>query len=404
MSELKDLKQLLHQAAYHPIEIARYMQHMNPKNPAILEFDPELGYLHRPHCMIDGMDRARTAGTYHPRGKHRTMINYADQPCRINTYGDSYTQCAQVSDGETWQEALAANFREPIRNFGVGGYGVYQAYRRAMRMEAKTEFAAENIILNIWDDDYMRNIDAARWVRVAWMCRDLPRGREDGYPVHGFPWMHLRYDLAKDAWVERPGMCRKVTDLLKLVGNDNFYNAFKDDTVAHLYCLREGGEAPVEELEKLAEAFGVKVNLRNPKTRQKDAKKLHIAYGIRSTMWVVDTFQKWCKANNRNLMLMLSYDVPTVQTYVKNGTRFDAEFVDFLNKRKYPYIDTLLPICEDAKRSKGTVEQFCEKLYVERAGAQVFGHYNPYGNMVFAMTIRRPLIDWLDPKPPAYRG
>jgi len=400
VSDLKDLKQLLYQAAYHPVEIERYM---DPEHPAILEFDAELGYLHRNHCMKDGMDGAITAGTYHPRGKHRRMINYADQPCRINTYGDSYTQCAQVSDGETWQEILAANFREPVRNFGVGGYGVYQACRRAMRMEAKKDFAAEYIVLNIWDDDYMRNIDAARWVRVAWMCRDLPRGRKDGYPVHGFPWMHVRYDLGKGEWVERPGMCRKVTDLRKLVGRDNYYNAFKDDPVAQLYCLREGGEAPVEESEKLAEALGVKVNLRSLKTRRADARRLHIAYGIRSTMFVVDKFRAWCRANNRKFMIMLSYDVPTVQAYVRKGKRFDAEFVDFLDREKYLYIDTLPTIGREAKSFKGTVEQFCEKLYVERAGAQVFGHYNPYGNMVFAMAMRKALIDWLDPKPPAYR-
>ncbi len=400
MGELKNLKQLLHQGGYHPIEIERYM---DPKNPAILEFDAELGYLHRNHCMKDGMNGAITAGTYAPRAKHRTMINYADQPCRINTYGDSYTQCAQVSDGETWQEALAANFREPIRNFGVGGYGVYQAYRRAMRMEATKDFSAEYIILNIWDDDYMRNIDAARWIRVAWMCRALQRGKKDGYPVHGFPWAHLRYNVSTGKWEERPGMFKKVTDLRKLVGADNFHDAFKDDPVAQLYCLREGGEAPVEESEKLAEAFGLKVNLRNPKTRQADAKKLHIAYGIRSTMFTVDKFRKWCKANNRKLMLMLSYDVPTLQQYVKKGTRFDAEFVEFLNKEKYLYIDTLPTIGAEAKLFKGSVEQYCEKLYVERAGAQVFGHYNPYGNMVFAMSIRKALIDWLNPKPPAYR-
>ena len=39
-------------------------------------------------------------------------------------------QCYQVSDGETWQEYLAAHLDEPIRNFGMGGYGVYQACRR----------------------------------------------------------------------------------------------------------------------------------------------------------------------------------------------------------------------------------------------------------------------------------
>jgi hypothetical protein len=50
---------------------------------------------------------------------------YADKKCRINTYGDSFTQCHQVSDGETWQEYLAAHLGEPVRNFGMGGYGAY---------------------------------------------------------------------------------------------------------------------------------------------------------------------------------------------------------------------------------------------------------------------------------------
>lgn len=400
MSDLKDMKQLLYTDAYYPQEIARYL---NPKKPTILEFDPELGYLHRNHCIVDGIDDTKSAGTYDPRGKNRIMINYADQPCRINTYGDSYTQCAQVSDGETWQETLASHFREPIRNFGVGGYGVYQAYRRAMRMEAKKDFAAEYIILNIWDDDYMRNIDAARWIRVGWMCRDLPRGKTDGYPVHGFPWHHLRYDLTKGKWEERPGMCKKVTDLTKLVGKENFYNAFKDDTVAHLYCLREGGVAPVDELEVLAEEFGMKVNLRNPKTRQTDARRLHIAYGIRSTMFTVDKLRKWCKANNRKLMLMLSYDVPTVRNYLKTGERFDQEFVNFVKKEKYLCIDTLPKSKVEFRSFKGPINDFCMKFYVGRAGAQVFGHYNPYGNFWFAFSIRQELLNWLNPKPPAYR-
>jgi len=81
---------------------------------------------------------------------------------------------------------------------------------------------------------------------------------KDGYPVHGFPWVHLRYDVDKGRWQERPGLCRNVADLLKLVGKDNYYHAFKDDPVAQLYCLAEGGEAPVEASEKLAEAFGIR--------------------------------------------------------------------------------------------------------------------------------------------------
>ena len=166
-------------------------------------------------------------------------------------------------------------------------------------------------MLNIWDDDHLRNLDAARWIRVAWMCRDLPRGGGKGsYPVHGFPWAHLRYDLAQGRFVERPGLCRKPADLRKLVGGENYYRTFKDDPVAHLYALREGGEAPVDSLVKIREEF---------------------------------------------------------------------------------------------KAFRLPVERFLERFYIARAGAQVFGHYSPAGNFWFASAIRRELVDWLDPKPPAYR-
>jgi hypothetical protein len=399
-SKLRDLRQLLHTDAYLPHEIERIL---DPKQKCFVAFDRQLGYVLKDYVFRDGMEGTLSTYVYERHGGHRKMVNCADQPCRINTYGDSYTLCAQVSDGSTWQEVLAAHFGEPIRNFGVGGYGVYHAYLRAMRTETVKDLAAEYVILNIWDDDYMRNLDAARWIRVGWMCRDLPRGKKGGYPVHGFPWAHLRYDLAKRRWLELPGMCKKASDLRKLVGKENFYNAFKDDPVAHLYALREGGVAPIGDLEGLAEEFGLKVNLRDPRTRQKDALRLHHAYGIHSTMFVVDRLRKWCRAHGRKLMVLLSYDVPTVMKYLRDGTRFDEEFVRFLKRENYTHVDALPKAKEEYRRFRGSPNAFCERFYVARAGAQVFGHYNPYGNFWFAYAIRKELLGWLNPKPPAYR-
>lgn len=401
-SKLKDLKQLLYTAGYLPVEIENFL---NLKNKSFLKFDPELGYLQTDYVFRDGMDGTLSEYRYE-KGGQRKMVNYADRPCRLNTYGNSYTQCAQVSDGETWQEVLAAHFREPIRNFGVGGYGVYHAYLRAMRHEADKSLAADHIILNIWDDDNMRNIDAARWIRVAWMCRDLPRGKgKNAYPVHGFPWCHVRFDLKSGKWLELPGICKKATDLRKLVGGENYYNTYKDDQGAHLYCLREGGDAPVGELEQIAEAFGLKVNLRtsNRAKRTADAKKLHVTYGLRSTMFIVDKMKKWAKANGRNLMLILSYDVPQVQQYLRDGTRFDDILVDYVKKSGLPYVDTLAKVGREFKDYKLSINKFCERLYVSRAGAQVFGHYTPSGNFWFANAVRREIATWLDPKPPAYQ-
>jgi len=404
---LKDVKELLHTSAYHPEEIERFLG-MN----SFLRFDHELGYTQIDYVFRDGMEDTLSVYTYEDEKVHRKLVNYADQPCRLNTYGNSFTQCAQVSDGETWQEILAAHFREPIRNFGFGGYGVYQAYRLAMRMEssselAKTALAADHIILNIWgDDDHYRSLDEARWIRVGWMCRDLPRGGGEGtYPVHGFPWAHVRFDTGKGEWEEREGMCEKAEDLRKLAGKDAFYNAFKDDPVVHLYALREGGEAPVDELEKVAEAFGVQVDLRTSavEKRMGEAQKLREAYGLRATMFIIDKLRAWADANNRNTMILLSYDVPPAQRYLKTGTRFDDELVQYLEDKGQPYVDTLKKLGEEYSQFKIPVDDFIARLYIGRAGAQVFGHHNPYGNFWFAYAIRKELVDWLTPKPPAYR-
>ncbi len=395
-----NIKDVLHTAAYHQSEINKVL---DKDNPSFLQFDPVLGYTMKDYIFRDGMRKTLSEYRYEKNGGHRKMINYSDAPCRINTYGDSYTQGAQVSDGETWQEVLAAHFREPIRNFGVGGYGVYHAYRKAMQIEATDDLAAEYIVLNIWDDDYMRNIDAARWNRVAWMCRDIPRGKKDGYPVHGFPWAHIRYDLEKGEFVENEGLFKDAEELNKLVGKDEYYDIFKDDHVVHLYTLREGGDAPVDYLEKLAEVFDVEVDLRNPQTRAADARKLHYAYGIKSTEYLVDKMFKWAEDNNRKLMIILSYDVPAVMEYIEKGTRFDQAFVEFLDDRKYPYIDFLPKTKMDYQSFNLNIEKYLERFYIERAGAQVFGHYNPYGNFWFAHAMRDELVEWLAPKPPAYQ-
>ena len=398
---LKDVRELLNTAAYYPDEIDRVL---DPDNPCFVDFDPVLGYVLRDYDFHDGQDGTLSDYTYYAHGGHRKMINYADRPCRINTYGDSFTQCAQVGNGETWQELLAARFHEPMRNFGVGGYGVYQAYRRAMRVE-ETDLAAEYLVLNIWDDDHKRNLDAARWIRVAWMCRDLPRGGKDTYPVHGFPWAHLRYDLTGGSFIDVPGICETAEDLRKLVGKDKYYEVYKDDHVAHLYALTQGGQAPVAHLEKLAEAFGVKADLRaaDPAVRMAEANKLHLEYAMRSTMHIVDSLDAWARKRGRKLLVLLSYDVPSVKGFIESGERWDRAMLEYLDRRGQPYVDALAKAGEEYKTFRLSADEFIARHYIGRAGAQVFGHYSPAGNFWFAQAIRRELVDWLEPKPPSYR-
>src|SRR5262245_13785602 len=130
------------------------------RGPSWARFDPELGYVLGNSLPTDGVDGSATISTARPDGA-RTAFMYVDRPCRINTYGDSFTQCHQVSDGETWQEYLAAHLGEPIRNFGMGGYGAYQAYRRMAR-EERTDHGAKYVIFYIWGDDHIRSLAGCR--------------------------------------------------------------------------------------------------------------------------------------------------------------------------------------------------------------------------------------------------
>lgn len=399
--EVISVKEILYTAAYRQSDMDYLLDEENPK---FIHFNPDLGYHMSSHKIEDGMGGTLCDYEFVAPGNNRNLVNYADKPCRINTYGDSFTMCAQVSSGETWQEVLAAHLHEPVRNFGVGGYGVYAAYNKAMQIE-NTDMAADYIVMNVWDDDHLRNLDAARWIRSRWKQRHVSRVTDTGvkpYPIHGFPWPHVRFDPASGEFTEHRGAAQNVEELKQFADQEFFYQTYKDDHVVHLFTLTEGGEAPVDELEKLAEGLGVKVDLRTPETLQAEAIRFHWIYGMRATQFIIGKLDTFAKENGRTLIVLMSYDTPTVETFLKEGTRFDEEMLSFLSDRQIRHVDMLSPQGEDFKIYNLSVEQYLARFYIPSAGAQVFGHYNPYGNFWFARNLRKPIVSWLDPKPEPY--
>ncbi len=397
MPEVIDVRNVLEKTAFRKIDVDELF---DPNKPSWVSFDSEIGYVPSAIVMQDGADGSWTTYRYEPEG-HRKMINYADRPCRINTYGDSYTQCQQVNDGETWQEILAAHIGEPIRNFGCGGHSVNTACRRAKRMEA-TDCCAEYIIVNVFDDDHVRNLDATRWIRSAWYKEfppDIPT------QLHGLPWAHVRYNLETGRFEDHPGLCPDESAFRALADPEHFYNTFKDDEIVKLFTLIVGGEAEVEHLEALAEALDVEVDLRDPKTRSADAQKLHLAYGLKSSEYVLDDFKKWADQNNKKLMIHLSYGGhPVPQALVNGEPRFDQCFLDYLDRKGIPYVDTAAKFAEDYRRYDQTFEEYMRPFRVQAKVAAVFIHLTPKGNHFYAWAVNDEVVDWLDPKPPAYCG
>ena len=366
---------------------------LDPQKPNWAQFDPVMGYTLRDSIIQNGMDDSRTFETYVKSGE-RLTINCAHRPCRINTYGDSFTQCSQTSNGESWQEYLAAHLGEPLRNFGIGGYGVYQAYRRMLREEV-TDSRAEYIILNIWSiDDHLRSIDAWRWLRFAEMWRKVPGSL---YMVHGNPWAHVRLDLKTGDLEEVENPFPEPQSLRNLADSEFVYEHFKDDLVVKLLVTEWNGAAvDRDELAALAKALGVKFDFSSAKATSATALAVRVEYGLRAGIKVIEKAQSFARGNHKKLMVLLSYGSSTVGDACKGLPRPDQTVVDFLKAKNIPFVDGLEKHVQDFQAFKIPAQDYVNRYYV--------GHYNPRGNHFFAFAIKDAVVAWLDPKPLAYRA
>ncbi|MEM3041009.1 MAG: hypothetical protein QXG97_03155 [Nitrososphaerota archaeon] len=383
------LREFLEMRTYTRDQVDRFL---NPDRPNWADFDPELGYKLRHHNVIkDGVDGSRTILNLQPTGE-RKMINFAGEPCRINTYGDSFTQCCQTSDGETWQEILAAHLGEPVRNFGVGGYGVYQAYRRMLREEVTAQ-RAEYVILNIYGiDDHLRSLDAWRYLRVFdWFQRPAHVNM-----FHANPWAYVRINPETGALVEYGNPYPTPESLYKLCDKDHVYETFKDDLIAQMFAAQTGvADVDFSGMKRLAETLQVGVDFTTPRRRRESAKALHIACGLRASMFILKKAQDFCERNGKKLLILLSYDPRCVVEACRGKPRSDQSFVDYLRKNRIRFVDTLTKHLEDFKAFKISPQEYVARYYI--------GHYSPRGNHFFAFAIKDAIVDWLDPKPLAYR-
>ncbi|MFD2083156.1 hypothetical protein SAMN05421678_103240 [Actinopolymorpha cephalotaxi] len=381
----------LAEAVVDRAEIDRFL---DPDQPKWARFDAELGYLPHPSRVPDGVDDSVSTYRYGALGE-RLAIAYADRPCRVNTYGDSFTQCHQVSDGETWQEYLAAHLGEPVRNFGVGGYGVLQACRRLRREEAGAA-SAEHVVLNIYLDDHYRNLDAYRMLRVGrqWWDRyqSLPTSM-----FHANPWDHVRFD-ATGALVDRPNPCPTPESLYDLCDPDFLVETFGDDLVVHLLVGRRTGRWDfLADHRETAAALGLDLDVGDDGGGDASARAADAFYdrcAFRASATLVERTRRDLAEQGKRLLVLLSYPGGDVADACAGKARPDEEFVRHLDDLGIEYVDSLAGHIADYQAFALSPQDYRDRFYN--------GHYTPAGNHLFAFMVKQRFVDWLDPAPPAY--
>ena len=336
-------------------------------------YSADLGWILVDSVRPDGVDGSNTFYHYEPTGC-RQRVHAPRGQARIHTYGNSFTHCDQVSDGETWQEYLAAHLREPIENYGVGGYSVYQAYRR-MRA-TQNAHPAPYIILNIWDDDNYRNLDAWRTLRFG-------RGSKCGFTLP-----HLAVDLAADQVEERDNLCPTPDSLYRLADLDWLVETFADDPVLRVVLNSGEGAAPNLDTE-VPVTFGLPLGTGDHSLRQ-----AHTRAALRATRYVLQQTETFVQQHGKKLLVVLSYSAGGIRRALEGQAPWDRELVDYLQTRDYPCVDL-----RDYHRAEFAHFDLDIDAYLKR---YYNGHYAPAGNFFFAQALKEKLVDWLDPKPAPY--
>lgn len=386
-----------------PMQYEEYIRMATPSEKEIdvflnqrswAQFDPELGYILGNYSPHDGVDGSKTISTVRPDGA-RTSFVYTGKPCRINTYGNSFTQCHQASDAETWQEYLAGHLGEPIRNYGMGGFGFYQAYRRMLR-EEKTGNSAEYIILYIWGDDHIRSLLRCRYALISpW---NKAQGKKEGTGVmfHGNFWCNIEMNMETGRLEEHESRIRSRAEMINMKDPDWMYQNLKDDLALQMWLYKLGRITDIDlgQMAKLAAYLDCSFDPGAEDIRAEVGILLD-RYAFAATRFILEKSREFVTSGGRKLMVLLFDPYGSTRNMFHGEPRKDQEIVDFLDDTGFNYFDMNLVHQEDYKMYNLSLEEYYDLYFI--------GHYTPRGNHFFAYSLKPRIVEWLDPKPFTYR-
>ena len=341
-------------------------------------YHPRLGWVLKDGSREDGINGSKTFYHYEKKGCRRALRFSPDQKARIQTFGNSMAHCDQVSDYETWQNYLAAHLQEPVENYGIGGYSVYQAYLRYREVQEREP--GECIILDLHPDDHFRNLDPWRSIRFG---RKIP---------DGFTLPHLEVDSEKGACVERENLCPSEKDVYKLADLEFLEETFLNHPVFDTVMKTRG--LTVLEKNEIPVATGLPLaNLDTEEKKRVTAR--HEKDALFATKNVLEWFERDTKARGQKFFLVVSSSLSAALNLIRGEPNWDDSFLEFGKAKDYPFVDMREAHARNLE-SWGPDRNAYRLKYFN-------GHYAPAGNYFVAETIRDQLVELLDPRPAPYR-
>lgn len=122
-----------------------------------IDFSPVLGWTIKPNAA-DGIYQSNSMGI---RANREFSNRPSEDIVRVCTFGDSYTHGEEVAYSATWQAQMSSLRPElEVLNFGVGGFGLDQAYLRYRKLD--DGFACDLVFIGFMSENINRVVSVYR--------------------------------------------------------------------------------------------------------------------------------------------------------------------------------------------------------------------------------------------------
>jgi hypothetical protein len=278
----------------------------------------------------------------------------------------------------------------------MGGFGLYQAYRRMLR-EEQTDSSAEYLLLYIWGDDHIRSLLRCRYMLTAGWNRSQDEKEGRGRMFHGNFWSNIEMNLDTGKLAEHDSRISNAADLYQMTDPDWMVENLKDDLALQMALYARGRIQDIEvaQLQQLARHLDRSLDLTQRPPLRSTVSSLLDAYSFAATKTILQKAQAFADRRDKKLMIILLDPYRVTRVLLEGGTRYDQEIVDYLQENEFAVFDMNLVHSEDYKSFDLSVSDYFRRYFI--------GHYSPAGNHFFAYAIKDHLVEWLDPKPLAYR-
>jgi len=209
----------------------------------------------------------------------------------------------------------------------------------------------------------------------------------------------VKANPATGEFLERENPCPRREALYNLTDLNWAYENFKNDFILKIVLAREmvkqgTPEKSYAEIMKLAQEHGMATQINSVEELNQTLDALVMRSALFASMRIVEKVEEYARTHGKKVLYLLSYTQADTAKALKEGRRFDQEFIDFLQGKKLPYVDLLEAHKADFAQFNIGIEAYIKRYYI--------GHYKPLGNLFTAFSLKGQLVGMLEPKPASY--